>query len=48
MEVLSIDSLIIGYNSGKGKKVLLPPLTSRANIGDLIAKIGRNGIGKST
>jgi iron complex transport system ATP-binding protein len=48
MEILSIDALKIGYNSGKEKKVLLPPLTARANKGELIAIIGRNGIGKST
>lgn len=48
MEILSINSLQIGYNSGKEKKVLLPPLSAQANKGELIAVIGRNGIGKST
>jgi iron complex transport system ATP-binding protein len=48
MEILSINSLQIGYNSGKEKRVLLPPLSAHANKGELIAIIGRNGIGKST
>jgi len=47
-EILSLDSLKIGYVSGKNKKILLPPLNARANSGELIAVIGRNGIGKST
>jgi iron complex transport system ATP-binding protein len=47
-EILSLDSLKIGYTSGKNEKVLLPPLSACANRGELIAVIGRNGIGKST
>lgn len=47
-EILSLDSLKIGYSSGKTKKVLLPPLNAGAVTGELIAVIGRNGIGKST
>jgi len=47
-EILSIDSLRIGYFSGKTEKVLLPPLNAHAGTGELIAVIGRNGIGKST
>jgi len=47
-EILNLDSLRIGYQSGKSKKVLLPPITSSACRGELIAVIGRNGIGKST
>ena len=47
-EILSLDSLKIGYVSGKNNKILLPPLNARANSGELIAVIGRNGIGKST
>src|SRR5664279_1146128 len=47
-EILSVDSLRIGYGSGKNENVLLPPLNARANFGELIAVIGRNGIGKST
>jgi iron complex transport system ATP-binding protein len=47
-EILSFDSLKIGYVSGKNENVLLPPLTASADNGELIAVIGRNGIGKST
>lgn len=47
-EILSLDSLKIGYASGKHENVLLPPLNACANKGELIAVIGRNGIGKST
>ncbi len=48
MEILSINSLQIGYSTGKERKILLPPLSAQANKGELIAIIGRNGIGKST
>ena len=47
-EILSLDSLKIGYVSGKNETVLLPPLNASADRGELIAVIGRNGIGKST
>lgn len=47
-EILSIVSLKIGYSAGTNEKVLLPPLNAHANKGELIAVIGRNGIGKST
>jgi iron complex transport system ATP-binding protein len=47
-EILSLDALKIGYVSGKQEKILLPPLNTSANKGELIAVIGRNGIGKST
>ncbi|MCX6325234.1 MAG: ABC transporter ATP-binding protein [Bacteroidia bacterium] len=47
-EILSLDSLKIGYVSGRHENVLLPPLNASANKGELIAVIGRNGIGKST
>ena len=47
-EILSLDSLKIGYSTGKTKKVLLPPLNASAATGEFIAVIGRNGIGKST
>jgi iron complex transport system ATP-binding protein len=47
-EILSVDSLRIGYGSGKNANSLLPPLNARADVGELIAVIGRNGIGKST
>jgi iron complex transport system ATP-binding protein len=47
-KILSFNSLLIGYKSGRGKNVLLPPLNGFARKGDLIAVIGENGIGKST
>jgi len=47
-KILSLESLKIGYTTGKQSKLLLPPLTASANEGELIALIGRNGIGKST
>lgn len=47
-EILSLRSLEIGYSSGWNKNILLPPLSAHANTGELIAVIGRNGIGKST
>jgi iron complex transport system ATP-binding protein len=47
-EILSLDALKIGYVSGKKENILLPPLYARAGRGELIAVIGRNGIGKST
>lgn len=46
--MLSFDSLVIGYISGKNKKMLLPPVNGTAMKGELIAVVGRNGIGKST
>ena len=48
IQILSLDSLSIGYLSGKNKKALLSPLNASASIGELVAVIGRNGIGKST
>ncbi len=47
-EILSLRSLEIGYESGRNKNILLPPLSATARTGELIAVIGRNGIGKST
>ncbi len=47
-EILSLDALKIGFVSGKKENILLPPLYARAARGELIAVIGRNGIGKST
>jgi iron complex transport system ATP-binding protein len=47
-KILSFNSLKIGYVSGRTESVLLPPLTASAGSGELIAVIGRNGIGKST
>lgn len=47
-QILSVNSLKIGYTSGKNENVLLPPLNASADKGELIAVIGKNGIGKST
>jgi iron complex transport system ATP-binding protein len=47
-EILSFESLLIGYISGTKTKILLPPLKASAFQGELIAMIGQNGIGKST
>jgi iron complex transport system ATP-binding protein len=47
-EVLKLDALETGYGGGKRKKLILPALNASANKGELIAVIGRNGIGKST
>ena len=45
---LSFKDLEIGFRSGKHRHVLLPPLIGSAGKGELIAVIGKNGIGKST
>jgi iron complex transport system ATP-binding protein len=47
-KILTIESLKIGYKSGRNEILLLPPVTASALNGELIAVIGRNGIGKST
>lgn len=47
-KILSLNSLKIGYASGRHEKILLPPLTASAKSGEMIAVIGKNGIGKST
>jgi len=47
-DILKIDHLKIGYTKGKRTKLLMPPLSASARKGELIAVIGRNGIGKST
>ncbi len=46
--ILSVDSLQIGYGHGRRKKILLSGLNACACRGELVALIGRNGIGKST
>ena len=46
--ILSFRDLEIGFKSGKFRHVLLPPLNGSAVKGELIAVIGKNGIGKST
>ncbi len=45
---LSFKDLEIGFTSGKLRHVLLPPLNGSAGKGELVAVIGKNGIGKST
>ena len=47
-EIFVLESLEIGYGSGLRKKLILPALNATAVRGELIAVIGRNGIGKST
>ena len=47
-EILSLENLNIGYSAGKHSKVLVAPISATARTGELIAVIGRNGIGKST
>ncbi len=47
-KILSLNSLRIGYSEGKTGNILLPPLNASARRGEMIALIGRNGIGKST
>jgi iron complex transport system ATP-binding protein len=47
-EILSYQSLLIGYSSGRNQKILLPPLGASAYESELIAIVGQNGIGKST
>jgi iron complex transport system ATP-binding protein len=47
-EILSFAGLSIGYAGSKNENVLLPPLNASARRGELIALIGKNGIGKST
>jgi iron complex transport system ATP-binding protein len=47
-KILSFNNLEIGFVSGKFRRVLLPPIQGDADEGELIAVIGKNGIGKST
>jgi iron complex transport system ATP-binding protein len=47
-EILKLEGLETGYGSGTRKKLVLPALYATANKSELIAVIGRNGIGKST
>jgi len=47
-KVLSVRSLKIGYISGRRRFIILSGLSASASRGQLIAVIGRNGIGKST
>jgi len=47
-KILFFDSLEIGYSSGRMRKSLLPPIRGNGLEGELVAVIGKNGIGKST
>jgi iron complex transport system ATP-binding protein len=47
-KILSFSDLEIGFVSRKFRRILLPPINGTADKGELIAVIGRNGIGKST
>lgn len=47
-KILSLESLSIGFISGRQKQELLPPVSAIAKKGELVAVLGRNGIGKST
>lgn len=46
-KILVLESLDIGFSAGR-KNIILPPLSGSALKGELIAVIGRNGVGKST
>jgi len=46
--ILSFNGLEIGYGQTGSRKVILPPLNGSSDAGELIAVIGKNGIGKST
>lgn len=46
--IISVDSLEIGYGKGNKASPLLPPVKASGHAGELIAVLGRNGIGKST
>lgn len=46
--ILSVDSLQIGFGHGRRKQILMSGLNACACRGELVALIGRNGIGKST
>lgn len=43
-----LDSLLIGFHSGRKDRILLPELSAVASKGEMVSVIGRNGIGKST
>ena len=39
LQILTIDSLRIGYNPGRTERQLLPPLSAGARKGELIAGV---------
>ena len=47
---IEIKKLSIGYGNtaSRAKGVILPPITATVKSGELLALVGRNGIGKST
>jgi iron complex transport system ATP-binding protein len=47
-KILSFTDLEIGFISGNMRKILTPPLNASASVGELIALVGHNGVGKST
>jgi len=47
-ETLNFIDLEIGFAASRSRSVLLPALNAVANRGELVAVIGKNGIGKST
>jgi len=47
-EIIKLDSLKIGYTSGNYGGIILPALSGSARRGELVAVLGKNGIGKST
>jgi iron complex transport system ATP-binding protein len=47
-EILSLEALSIGFIFGNQNRELLPPVNANAKKGELVAVLGRNGIGKST
>jgi iron complex transport system ATP-binding protein len=48
INILLLDSLEIGYRTRRKSVPIRPPVSASSEGGELIAVIGRNGIGKST
>lgn len=46
--IIVLESLFIGFRSGRKDRILLPALSAVASAGEMVSIIGRNGIGKST
>ncbi|HUX95526.1 MAG TPA: ABC transporter ATP-binding protein [Bacteroidales bacterium] len=47
-KIVTLETLCIGYHTGGKEKVIMNELNSTALKGELIAVIGKNGVGKST